>query len=82
MWSLSQFNSVCALCMFLWACVTGLPAFMNMILEKLTVHVKRECAICHEMGEPCGAAKLCRDPLDIIFPFQVLRYVHYNHRSL
>ncbi|KAG0558338.1 hypothetical protein KC19_10G020500 [Ceratodon purpureus] len=48
----------------------GLPAFMNTLLEKLTVHVKRECSICHEMGEPCGAAKFCRDPLDIIFPFQ------------
>jgi hypothetical protein len=44
---------------------------MNTLLEKLTVHVKRECSICHEMGEPCGAAKFCRDPLDIIFPFQV-----------
>ncbi|XP_024366725.1 uncharacterized protein [Physcomitrium patens] len=48
----------------------GLPTYMNTLLEKLTVHIKCECSICHEMGEPCGAGKFCRDPLDIIFPFQ------------
>lgn len=50
---------------------SGLPAFMNTLLEKLTAHIKRECSICHDLSESCGAGELCKDPLDIIYPFQV-----------
>lgn len=50
---------------------SGLPAFMSTLLEKLTAHIKRECSICHDLSESCGAGELCKDPLDIIYPFQV-----------
>ncbi|CAM6094604.1 unnamed protein product [Calypogeia fissa] len=47
-----------------------LPGYMQAIFLKLSVHIRRECSACRELGEACGAAELCCDPFDVIYPYQ------------
>lgn len=77
--STMKWIDVCTIGITLVICggiVTGLPGFMKTLIEKLTAHIKRECPICVELGEPCGAIEFCTDPLDVIYPFQVYAYIH------
>jgi hypothetical protein len=48
-----------------------LPEFMQSLLEKVSVHIKRDLTFCQKSGERCAAVELCNDPDDFIFPFQV-----------
>jgi hypothetical protein len=50
--------------------MTVLPEFMQSLLEKVSVHIKRDLTFCQKSGERCAAVELCNDPDDFIFPFQ------------
>ncbi|CAM6094123.1 unnamed protein product [Calypogeia fissa] len=47
-----------------------LPGYMQAIFLKLSVHIRRECSACRELGQACGAGELCCDPFDVIYPYQ------------
>ncbi|BBN01827.1 hypothetical protein MPTK1_2g10570 [Marchantia polymorpha subsp. ruderalis] len=47
-----------------------LPGYMRAVLLKLSSHITRECFLCRELGEPCGAGELCYDEYDVIYPHQ------------
>ncbi|KAL3696327.1 hypothetical protein R1sor_010403 [Riccia sorocarpa] len=47
-----------------------LPGYMRAVLMKLSSHITRECFLCRELGESCGAREMCEDPYDVIYPHQ------------
>ncbi|KAG6554592.1 hypothetical protein Mapa_003610 [Marchantia paleacea] len=47
-----------------------LPGYMRAVLLKLSSHITRECFLCRELGEACGAGELCDDEYDVIYPHQ------------
>lgn len=46
-----------------------LPGLLTSVLKTLMLHVAKQCSICQDSGEWCGAGILCKDPFQPIFPF-------------
>ncbi|KAL2642871.1 hypothetical protein R1flu_010458 [Riccia fluitans] len=47
-----------------------LPGYMRAVLMKVSSHITRECFLCRDLGEACGAREMCEDPYDVIYPHQ------------
>ena len=50
-----------------------LPGLLSSVLAKLVEHVTKQCSVCQDTGEWCGAGILCEDSFSPIYPFQVLK---------
>ncbi|MCO5557561.1 hypothetical protein L7F22_011127 [Adiantum nelumboides] len=46
-----------------------LPGLLTSVLKTLMLHVTKQCSVCQDSGEWCGAGILCEDPFKPIFPF-------------
>lgn len=46
-----------------------LPGLLTAVMKTLVLHVTKQCAVCQDSGEWCGADILCEDPFLPIFPF-------------
>lgn len=46
-----------------------LPGLLTNVLKTLVLHVTKQCSVCQDSGEWCGAGILCEDPFRPIFPF-------------
>ncbi|MCO5570792.1 hypothetical protein L7F22_024520 [Adiantum nelumboides] len=46
-----------------------LPGLLTSVLKTLLLHVTKQCSVCQDSGEWCGAGILCEDPFKPIFPF-------------
>eukprot|EP00250_Pteridium_aquilinum_P017676 c23733_g1_i1 orf=725-3652(+) len=46
-----------------------LPGLLTAVLKTLMLHVTKQCSVCQDTGEWCGAGILCEDPFCPIFPF-------------
>ena len=55
-----------------------LPGLLSSVLAKLVEHVTKQCSVCQDTGEWCGAGILCEDSFSPIYPFQVLKKSFIN----
>ncbi|KAH7290680.1 hypothetical protein KP509_30G059200 [Ceratopteris richardii] len=55
-----------------------LPGLLKMVLKTLSQHVTKQCSICQDSGEWCGAGILCKDSFQPIFPFDEENIVKCN----
>ncbi|KAI5072442.1 hypothetical protein GOP47_0012548 [Adiantum capillus-veneris] len=46
-----------------------LPGLLTAVLKTSMLHVTKQCSVCQDSGEWCGAGILCEDPFQPIFPF-------------
>lgn len=53
-----------------------LPGLLTAVSKNLKLHITKQCSVCRETGEWCGAGILCDDPFSPIFPFQVDNVAH------
>ncbi|MCO5562712.1 hypothetical protein L7F22_016342 [Adiantum nelumboides] len=47
-----------------------LPSVLKNVLDTLKMHIMKQCSVCSEAGEWCGAGVLCEEPFSPIFPFE------------
>ncbi|KAJ7514120.1 hypothetical protein O6H91_23G028700 [Diphasiastrum complanatum] len=47
-----------------------LPGLLDMISNKLLLHISKKCSVCQEVAEPCAGGLFCAYPSSMLFPFE------------